>query len=83
MTPVKEQVKAIAAGAGAGLASIATALVDGQITALEWVGAAVLAVAAYQAVFWTPQPAPLPTLTAAELRGMADRAARREREAPR
>jgi hypothetical protein len=27
--------------------------------------------------------APLPTLTAAELRGMADRAARLEREAPR
>jgi hypothetical protein len=83
MTPVKEQVKAITGGVLAGLIALGTALVDGQVSWLEWVLVGTAAVGTYTGVYNTPQPAPLPTLTAAELRGMADRAARQEREAPR
>jgi hypothetical protein len=83
MTPVREQVKAITGGVLAGLIALGTALVDSGVTPLEWVLVAVAAVGTYGGVYGIPQPAPLPTLTSAELRGMADRVARQEREAPR
>jgi hypothetical protein len=81
VTPVKEQVKAITGGVLAGLVALGTALADGGVTPLEWVLVATAVVGTYGGVYGIPQPAPLPALTAHELRGMADRVARAEREA--
>jgi hypothetical protein len=79
MVTPREQVKAIVGGILAGLGTLGGALTDGHVTALEWVAVALAAVVTYSTVFGIPQPAPLPSLTAHELRGMADRVARAER----
>jgi hypothetical protein len=78
MATPREQAKAITGGVLAGLGALGTALADGAVTPLEWVLVASAAVGIYGAVYGIPQPAPLPALTAHELRGMADRAARQE-----
>jgi hypothetical protein len=71
-TPVREQVKAVAGGVLAGLGTLGGALADGAVTPLEWVAVAIAVVVTYGAVFGVGQPAPLPHLTAAEHRRLAD-----------
>jgi hypothetical protein len=82
MRRVRKLVAAILGGLTA-TAVVAVARMAGVELAPEVAGLIVL-VAASVATYLAPaNEAPLPTLTAAELRGMADRAARQEREAPR
>lgn len=50
-TPAREQVKALIGAALAGLTAAGTALADGQITGVEWIGIAIATLATYGTVF--------------------------------
>lgn len=79
MTSLREQAKAVVAGAVAGLTALGTALVDGSVTGQEWTAVAVAGLVAYGAVYRTGQPARLPALSSSELFDLATKAEQREK----
>jgi hypothetical protein len=82
MRRIRKLVAAILGGLTA-TAVVAVANMAGVKLPPEVAGLIVLVAASLSTYLAPANEAPLPTLTAAELRGMADRVARLEREAPR